>query len=50
MKMPEFPQERWLGNLLLDEDRECFKLMTPEQKRLVRFAYKYGRFEKEKEK
>lgn len=48
MKMPKFPEKEWLEGLLLPEYRETYASMTPEQKRLVRFAYYYGESHKER--
>jgi hypothetical protein len=46
---PSFPVEKWLENLLLDEYREAYSLMTPTQQACVRKAYLYGYLTKERE-
>lgn len=40
--LPQFPVDEWLDNLLLDQHREAYASMTPEQKTCVRFSYNYG--------
>ena len=51
MELPNFKkvESQWLENLLLDGDREIYHAMTPEQQRLVIFAYNYGWLVKESE-
>jgi hypothetical protein len=39
---PDFPEKQFLENLLLDEYRLAYNLMTREQKTLVRLAFMYG--------
>lgn len=43
-----FPEKEYLEGMLLDEDREVYKTMSQDQKRVVRFAYYYGLTKKEK--
>lgn len=41
-KLNEVFPATFLENLLLDEDRETFNAMTPEQKKVVRKALMFG--------
>ena len=43
MKRIKFPEKKFLENLLMQEDRDAYNAMTPEQKRIVRFAYIAGK-------
>jgi hypothetical protein len=38
----KFDVDSWLDNLLLDEDRETYRNMTTQEKKIVRFAYIRG--------
>lgn len=38
-----FPEQQWYDGLLLDEFRHSYDGLTKDQKKLIRFAYIYGR-------
>ena len=39
---PKFDEQRFLENLLLDEDRAAYAAMTPAQRTVVRHAFRFG--------